>query len=258
MTTTTMTAERVTALRQPFPAESVGKLPKSTCRQCSNSQTKRCERHQWVNNCDVCHGHHSSATTHLDYVGHAAVTDRLLAVDPLWSWEPMALGPDGLPALDREGNLWIRLTIHGTTRLGVGDGKIAKERIGDAIRNAAMRFGVALDLWTKDDLVEFKVAAEEGRITVDQSVPNFVAPTEPAELKVTKPQLARINVELRRLNITDPAVALGLYQAVTGREVQATKDLAEAEAVKVLDELASKPTPADEPAADDSAKAAKA
>ena len=27
-----------------------------------------------------------------------------------------------------------------------------KERIGDAIRNAAMRFGVALDLWSKEEL----------------------------------------------------------------------------------------------------------
>jgi hypothetical protein len=27
-----------------------------------------------------------------------------------------------------------------------------KERIGDAIRNAAMRFGIALDLWSKEEL----------------------------------------------------------------------------------------------------------
>jgi hypothetical protein len=88
----------------------------------------------------------------LDYVGHAAVTDRLLEVDPGWVWEPLALTPDGLPALDRAGNLWIRLTVCGVTRLGVGDGKNAKECISDAIRNAAMRFGVALDLWAKDGL----------------------------------------------------------------------------------------------------------
>ena len=88
----------------------------------------------------------------LDYVGHAATTDRLLEVDPAWSWEPFALDAAGLPALDKEGNLWIRLTVCGVTRPGVGDGKTAKERIGDAIRNAAMRFGVALDLWAKEDL----------------------------------------------------------------------------------------------------------
>ena len=131
-----MTAEQVTALRKPFPPEMVGKLPKRT------------------KNADGSWG----PTIHLDYVGHAAVTDRLLTVDPAWSWEPLALDAQGLPAY-QNGNLWIRLTICGTTRLGVGDGKSAKECIGDAIRNAAMRFGVALDLWAKENLVEFANAA---------------------------------------------------------------------------------------------------
>lgn len=107
-------------LRAPFPRETIGKLPKGGVQ--------------------------------LDYVGHAAVTDRLLSVDPEWNWEPMGVTPEGLPALDREGNLWIRLTIHGHTRLGVGDGRSMKEKIGDALRNASMRFGVALDLWSKDEL----------------------------------------------------------------------------------------------------------
>ena len=128
---TDMTPEKATALRKPFPKESIGKLPKGGVQ--------------------------------LDYVGHAAVTDRLLTVDPEWSWEPFALTPEGLPALDRAGNLWIRLTVCGVTRVGVGDGKSAKECIGDAIRNAAMRFGVALDLWAKEDLVEFAQAAQSHR-----------------------------------------------------------------------------------------------
>lgn len=121
-----MTAEAALALRKPFPRESIGQLPKGGAM--------------------------------LDYVGHAAVTDRLLTVDPNWSWEPFALGPDGLPAV-QGGNLWIRLTVCGVTRIGVGDGKNPKECIGDAIRNAAMRFGVALDLWAKENLVEFAQAA---------------------------------------------------------------------------------------------------
>lgn len=143
---TQMTAESATALRKPFPPESIGRLPKGGVQ--------------------------------LDYVGHAAVTDRLLTVDPLWSWEPLAVGPDGLPAHDREGNLWIRLTICGVTRLGVGDGKSAKERIGDAIRNAAMRFGVALDLWAKDDLVEFAQAAS--RRQQPTSLADVIPDAEPA------------------------------------------------------------------------------
>lgn len=94
----------------------------------------------------------------LAYVGHAALTDRLLDVDPAWSWEPLALDARGLPALDEIGGLWIKLTVCGVTRLGYGDAgekkgcNAMKERIGDALRNAAMRFGAALELWHKGDL----------------------------------------------------------------------------------------------------------
>ena len=60
--------------------------------------------------------------------------------------------------LDNMGGMWIRLTVCGVTRLGYGDagtksgGDAIKEVIGDALRNAAMRFGAALDLWHKGDL----------------------------------------------------------------------------------------------------------
>lgn len=94
----------------------------------------------------------------LAYVGHAALTDRLLDVDPAWNWEPLAISPDGLPVLDPFGGMWIKLTVCGVTRLGYGHagnkegGDAIKEVIGDALRNAAMRFGAALDLWHKGDL----------------------------------------------------------------------------------------------------------
>lgn len=94
----------------------------------------------------------------LDYVGHAATTKRLLEVDPSWVWEPVALNEFGAPYIDANGGLWIRLTVCGVTRLGYGDaggkrgGNAVKEAIGDAIRNAAMRFGVALDLWAKEEI----------------------------------------------------------------------------------------------------------
>src|SRR5690349_24865836 len=104
-----MTPEVATALRKPFPPESVGKLPKPYQ---ANAQK---------GNCKECGGYHGLPAVHLDYVGHAATTDRLLTVDPEWNWEPFALTPEGLPALDKSGNLWIRLTIKGVTRIGVGD-----------------------------------------------------------------------------------------------------------------------------------------
>jgi len=98
--------------------------------------------------------------TLLDFVGHAALTDRLLDVDPLWTWEPLGMR-DGLPAFDASGGLWIELTVCGLTRLGYGNatpsdfkevGSREKECIGDALRNAAMRFGAALELWHKGEL----------------------------------------------------------------------------------------------------------
>ena len=96
--------------------------------------------------------------TKLAYVGHAALTDRLLDVDPGWTWEPLAMSPHGLPVMDDLGGMWIRLTVCGVSRLGYGHagnkqgGDAIKEIIGDALRNAAMRFGAALELWHKGDL----------------------------------------------------------------------------------------------------------
>jgi len=153
----TLAAAGLTALREAFPPEAIGKLPRSTCQDCSAKDGRKdaCERHPNRSTCSVCGNYHNTASTiHLDFVGHADVTARLLAVDPEWTWEPAENGPGG-PSIsastDRDGNLWIRLTVLGVTRIGVGDGKNAKERIGDALRNAAMRFGVALDLWAKGD-----------------------------------------------------------------------------------------------------------
>ena len=113
-------------LREPFPANQISYLPKGGVK--------------------------------LAYVGHAALTDRLLDTDPAWAWEPLAFDDRGLPAIDDCGGLWIRLTVCGITRLGYGDAgdkkgaNAMKERIGDALRNAAMRFGAALDLWHKGEL----------------------------------------------------------------------------------------------------------
>lgn len=155
--TAVMTPEIAAILRGPFDPRVIGKLPRVSCRDCAevtkaNRRKTACPRHQMVR-CEQCHNWITSGHMHLDYVGHAETTDRLLQADPGWTWEPVAFGADGLPLLDRHNGLWIRLTVAGVTRLGYGhpDGKdgpdAIKEAIGDAIRNAAMRFGVALDLW---------------------------------------------------------------------------------------------------------------
>ncbi len=142
-------------LRAPFPDNQISKLPKESRAQID---ARKADKNLMEWKCKVCGGMHHKNAVHLDYVGHAALTDRLLDTDPAWAWEPVALTPDGLPAFDHNGGLWVRLTVLGVTRLGYGDadgksgGNAVKEAIGDAMRNAAMRFGAALDLWHKGDL----------------------------------------------------------------------------------------------------------
>ena len=189
-------------LRAPFPKETVGILPKPYSKDAKKG------------NCKECGGYHGLPAVHLDYVGHAAVTDRLLSVDPEWTWEPLALDQMGLPALDRDGNLWIKLTIHGHTRLGVGDGKSMKERIGDAIRNAAMRFGVALDLWSKEEL--------ESAGDFPEQAPQHVSPpvVTPAD---TARQELRALLDQHRIA---PAWAAEQFQERTGTDLAKTTDAA--------------------------------
>jgi len=95
-----------------------------------------------------------------DAVGHADITDILLTHDPLWTWEPLAYDESGLPKItvDKSGRLamWAWLTVHGHRRLEVGTCMATspdplKELVGDFLRRGAMRFGLALALWSKSD-----------------------------------------------------------------------------------------------------------
>lgn len=117
-------------LREPFPKELIGKLPRKT---------------------------KDGGTLHLDFVGHAAVTDRLNQAAPGWTFtvdETFHIGPE----------TWVRgtMTIGGVSRPEFGDGKTPKEAISNFIRRAAMRFGVGLDLWSKEEL-QGGVPAEASR-----------------------------------------------------------------------------------------------
>ena len=246
-----ITPEQALALRKPFPAESVGKLPKPVRSQ-DPDKGKCVAGSKYSTDGQYCGGYHARSM-HLDYVGHAATTDRLLTVDPDWTWEPFALTEDGLPALDRSGNLWIRLTICGTTRIGVGDGKSAKECIGDAIRNAAMRFGVALDLWAKEDLVEFAQAAAHRQ----QSTASPTSPASPrsapspvditasldGEVMVTAEQTELLKALMADLALDGKAM-LAAAREITGRKISSATDLTEIEADLVIAELNAKGTPA--------------
>jgi hypothetical protein len=176
-------------LREPFPPNQISMLPKPT-----REQTEAIKRNFKDGiRCDLCGQWHHPKVVHLSYVGHAALTDRLLDVDPLWSWEPLAFDESGLPALDKDGGLWIKLTVCGMTRIGYGDapgksgGDAMKERIGDALRNAGIRFGAALDLWHKGDL-----HAHENGETSEPEPPNESAPKQSITDARLKSAIAKI------------------------------------------------------------------
>ena len=144
--------EKWARLREPFPSDMLELLPKPTERE---NPKGRCDRPD-VNGF-FCGGWHGLPAVHLTYVGHAGITMRLQEVDPEWSWEPIGHDADGLP-LVKDGCLWIYLTVLGVRRIGVGDavgslpGPMAtKVIVGDALRNAAMRFGIGAYLWSKSE-----------------------------------------------------------------------------------------------------------
>lgn len=218
-----MTTQRAAELRKPFPPGAVGKLPKGGAM--------------------------------LDFVGHATTTDRLLIVDPAWNWEPFAVDANGLPALDSRGNLWIRLTVCGVTRIGVGDGPSAKVLIGDAIRNAAMRFGVALDLWSKDELEQTSgtgadklratLAAKPGAKVDPAPISNEPEPADPGPTTedepvpmITSKQRGLIKMLAKELDLeADRPKYLAGLSHYAGREITSSNDLTAQEAGRVIDAL---------------------
>lgn len=146
-------------LRKPFPANQISKLPKPYKKDSPKGK------------CHECGGYHGLPAVHLDYVGHAALTDRLLDADTHWAWAPVA-DPASVGLPTAPGGMWITLTVCGVSRYGFGhpDGKsggdAVKETIGDALRNAAMRFGAALDLWHKGQLHEDDETAQPEPVDV--------------------------------------------------------------------------------------------
>jgi hypothetical protein len=103
----------------------------------------------------------------LDYVSHAEITKILIEIDPHWRWVPIEWN-NGRPAIHIENGIatmWGELTLLGQSRLGVGSVRadkqeLDKELVGDLLRNAAMRFGIALKLWSKQEWDENNAAAQ--------------------------------------------------------------------------------------------------
>jgi hypothetical protein len=132
-------------LREPFPKEQIGKLPATQKRPA------------------------------LDFVGHAAVVDRLNRYAPDWTYsvdEMFSMGE----------TCWVKgtLTVGGVSRVEYGDGADPKEAIGNWLRRAAMRFGVALDLWSREELdwEAASVDVEPGPSSIGRSAGAGKAETE--------------------------------------------------------------------------------
>jgi hypothetical protein len=232
--------EALHRLREPFPTSEVRYRPQPWCKKCSQTQgwPKVCQNHNEIR-CQRCNNQKiTEAHICLKYIGHAEATNRLLNVDPFWDWLPLALDGSGLPQYDGNRGLWIRMTVCGMTRIGYGDatGKdganAVKEIIGDAIRNAGMRFGMALDLWTSSDLEILESGGGEAAEQGGQSAPARTEPEQAREHAHQAPPtsapdedpLARLIAQYR--NCWDNPTALlqirldGKKNAVSERSVQ--------------------------------------
>lgn len=232
--------EQLEALRKEFDSEHIAKRPQVNCYWCTQAnKAKRgttCNDHHMAK-CKGCGSYITTGHIHLDYVGHAEATDRLLDVDLEWNWEPLARDARGLPAFDDDGGLWISLTVAGVSRLGYGsaDGKrgpnATKEIIGDAIRNAGMRFGMALNLWAKTDLHADERNGDGERLAAHQDA-DAEASQDPW---ASEDEINKIAGGLRALRDVNSAKEAAIELAkILGREVGAPNQITQGEAEKVL------------------------
>lgn len=221
------------ALAAPFPVEDIERKPQ---------QVKRGDQPRWEcregtpasKDGIYCGGYHGQAV-HLDYIGHAGITGRLndVCTPAGWTWEPLSTDPTGLPFV-REGSMWIRLGIRDpftgewVWKLGVGDddgGTRPKVMIGDALRNAAMRFGVGLYLWSKSEraraLTDFEAPSQANTLRQAAEAAHAAqeAPQEPREPTAAQ---AAVQVTIGDLDERGRATLLELWNgnvATRGRRL---------------------------------------
>jgi hypothetical protein len=182
----------------------------------------------------------------LDFVGHADITRILLTIDPAWRWVPIAWD-NGRPAIHVENGIatmWGELTVLGQARLGVGSVRadkqeLDKELVGDFLRNAAMRFGICLSLWTKQEWEDLG------------GKPSSVTPARSAALKpsaepvdtdapLTQEQIEAFNAACGKAELSP----IGIYKKANVKFGSAKQsDLAELR--KAFKEATAKPAPAE-------------
>ena len=150
----------------------------------------------------------------LDYVGHAEITKILIEIDPLWDWRPLKIDDDGLPAYRVENGMAHmagELTLLGHSRLAVGSAPhnkqdLLKELVSDFIRNAAMRFGVALSLWSKEEWSDSPAPAKPVKKTAAKKTA-APAPAVADDQRVDRDTLERFFAACRGANLDPQEVA---------------------------------------------------
>ena len=188
--------------------------------------------------------------TSLDFVGHADITRILLEIDVTWRWVPIAWD-NGRPAIHVENGIatmWGELTILGQSRLGVGSVRadkqeLDKELVGDFLRNAAMRFGICLSLWTKQEWEDLggKPAPAKGRFTTPvTATPAPTAEPVDADAPLTQEQIEAFNAACGKAELSP----IGIYKTAKVKFGSAKQsDLAELR--KAFKEATAKPAPAE-------------
>jgi hypothetical protein len=211
-----------TRLAAPFPVEETEKKPQPVGRE---GEKAHCVRGSNVSaDGYFCGGWHARSV-HLDYIGHAGLTMRLNDVcgPGGWDWQPLATTEQGTP-LWTDGGMWIRLTIIdpdgvAVTKLGFGDQGFTKgangvkECIGDALRNAAMRFGIATYLWSKSDRAKAKGETAEPPAVEPPSV-------EAQFVRWLTDETPGWTPDQRRDTVTSALVTMGVGNLTEASEVQ--------------------------------------
>ena len=182
----------------------------------------------------------------LSFVGHADITRILLTIDPAWRWVPIAWD-NGRPAIHVENGIatmWGELTVLGQARLGVGSVRadkqeLDKELVGDFLRNAAMRFGICLSLWTKQEWED--LGGKPSSVTPARSAaPKPSAEPIDTDAPLTQEQIEAFNAACGKAELSP----IGIYKTAKVKFGSAKQsDLAELR--KAFKEATAKPAPAE-------------
>jgi hypothetical protein len=151
--------------------------------------------------------------------------------------------------------MWGKLTLLGKSMICVGSARAdkadyEKELIGDLLRNGSMRFGIALNLWSKQDNGSGGVTVQ----TVTKSFPGSTVvnapsqPQQPSNASVARPaakqasagnpvsekQVFLINKLAKDNQISD---VVGYCAGIVGQALSTAKDMNSREASQVIDSL---------------------